>query len=127
VEAESAGLVVFGTDYSSLSLKRNGNSTFIGFSGAKDADKGASENYITIEKADNLSWIYLRVAIKKGGLCEFSYSLNGKEFKKIPELFLAKPGRWIGAKVGLFCSGTARTNDAGYGDFDWFRVEAIKQ
>ena len=49
--------------------------------------------------------------------------LDGKTFKNIPEKFTAQPGRWIGAKVGLFCTRETQTNDSGYADFDWFRVD----
>jgi len=36
----------------------------------------------------------------------------------------AREGKWIGAKVGLFCLG-GRTG--GYADFDWFRFEAKEE
>ncbi|MBC7652059.1 MAG: hypothetical protein H7101_09955, partial [Deinococcales bacterium] len=35
-------------------------------------------------------------------------------------------GKWIGAKVGVFCTRQTQTNDSGFADFDWFRVEAVK-
>jgi hypothetical protein len=31
----------------------------------------------------------------------------------------------MGAKVGLFCTSTTKTNDAGYADFDWFRITSL--
>ncbi len=33
---------------------------------------------------------------------------------------------WIGAKTGIFCTRTSQTNDSGYADLDWFRVESVK-
>jgi|GEM_PF-6828782 len=30
--------------------------------------------------------------------------------------------RWIGARVGLFCTGTQQTHDSGYADLDRFRI-----
>ncbi len=44
-------------------------------------------------------------------------------WKIIDEMFTAKPGRWIGVKISLFCTREGKTNDAGYTDVDWFRVE----
>jgi hypothetical protein len=41
--------------------------------------------------------------------------------KTVP--LLARPGRWIGAKVGLFAVRSGPTSENGYADFDWFRVE----
>lgn len=32
------------------------------------------------------------------------------------------PGRWIGAKVGLFATRPDKTNDSGFADVDWFRI-----
>jgi hypothetical protein len=48
--------------------------------------------------------------------------MDGINFSQIGEQFIARPGKWIGAKVGIFAvrNGTAR--ESGYADFDWFRV-----
>jgi hypothetical protein len=35
----------------------------------------------------------------------------------------AKPGRWVGAKVGVFALGSGTAAEFGYASFDWFRVE----
>jgi hypothetical protein len=67
--------------------------------------------------------IYFHVIISAGAVCQFSYSSDGVDFKLIGEKLVAKPGRWVGAKVGLFCTRTSITNDAGFADVDWFRVE----
>ena len=66
----------------------------------------------------------MRVAVTKGGVCVFSYSEDGSNFKTIGDKLIAKPGRWVGAKTGLFCTRTVKTNDSGYADIDWFRVES---
>jgi hypothetical protein len=39
------------------------------------------------------------------------------------EPFTAKPGRWIGAKLGFVYTRPARFNDAGSVDIDWVRFE----
>jgi len=53
----------------------------------------------------------------------FSYSLDGKKFRPLGETFQAREGKWIGAKVGTFCTRPAiRTNDGGWTDVDWFRI-----
>jgi len=68
---------------------------------------------------------YLEVKVSKGGICDFSYETeNGSgHFSKT---FTSKPGRWVGAKVGMFCTRTNITNDAGFADVDWFRIEKIE-
>ena len=65
--------------------------------------------------------------VTEGAKCQFSYSLDGQNFTKTGEPFQAEVGRWIGAKMGIFCTRTTQINDSGYADFDWFRVEAVLQ
>ena len=57
------------------------------------------------------------------GVCEFSYSFDGKTFHSAGEKFVAKPGVWIGAKMGLFSVGAGE----GYADYDWFRFAPHEQ
>jgi Beta xylosidase C-terminal Concanavalin A-like domain len=63
--------------------------------------------------------------VTAGFVCRFSYSLDGKVFTDAGKQFTATAGRWKGAKPGTFCTRESDTNDAGYADFDWFRVEKI--
>ena len=56
--------------------------------------------------------------------CNLSYSTDGKKFQPLGETFQVKEGKWIGAKVGIFCTRPAIvTNDGGWTDADWFRIE----
>ncbi|MEI6143860.1 MAG: hypothetical protein WCP85_31565 [Mariniphaga sp.] len=41
----------------------------------------------------------------------------------MPEIFTARQGKWIGAKVGLFCINPLQGGVRGHADVDWFRVE----
>ena len=66
---------------------------------------------------------YLRVHVDDRASCAFSYSLTGTDYKPIGKEFAAKPGTWIGAKVGLFNINPNITESKGYADFDWFRYE----
>ena len=124
LENEKAGLALMGLSYANLALQRKKDGVHLVYSVCKDADKRKAE------VTQNISLftapvIYLRVAISKGGLCNFSYSLDGASFTKAGEEFKAATGRWKGAKVGLFCTRETSINDAGWADFDWFRVEAL--
>ena len=49
--------------------------------------------------------------------------MDGRDFINVGEEFQAEVGRWIGAKMGLFCTRETQINDSGYADFDWFRVD----
>ncbi|HEV7397490.1 MAG TPA: hypothetical protein VGN86_13335 [Pyrinomonadaceae bacterium] len=50
----------------------------------------------------------------------FTYSSDGKNFSAIGEPFTVRPGKWIGAKVGIFAVRNGSAREIGYADFDWF-------
>lgn len=122
LENEKAGLTIIGLSYANLGLKNKKDGICLVFTICKDADKGKAETETVIAKADD-GTVYLRVKISKGAACIFSYSFNGKDFTEVAGEFKAEVGKWIGAKVGIFCTRETQINDSGYSDFDWFRVE----
>jgi beta-xylosidase len=122
LDGERAGLIVFGASYAFISLVKKTDGIYITYHQCKDADKGTAPSVQDGEKI-NKADIYFRVTVRKGAVCVFSYSEDGNNFKTIGEKLIAKPGRWVGAKAGLFCTRTVKTNDSGYADIDWFRVE----
>ena len=103
----------------------------------KKADKGNKE---TVNESIPLKngEIYLKAQItttgekiskSEGGSdlvvkCQLSYSTNGKKFKPLGKEFQVREGKWIGAKVGTFCTRPhIVTNDGGWADIDWFRID----
>ena len=75
--------------------------------------------------------VYLRLEVqprkRKGNvdtaLCTFHYSLDGKKWESLClQPFEMKPGKWIGAKFGLFCNRYAPKNDSGWMQVDYVRV-----
>ncbi len=125
LDGERTGLIINGIDHAFVSLVKRSDGNYISFSICKDADKEKTPTVQDGEKINSAD-IYLRVIVTKGATCQFSYSEDGKTFISIGEKLIAKPGRWIGAKVGLFCTRTTKTNDSGFADVDWFRIERIK-
>jgi beta-xylosidase len=121
LESEQAGLVVMGLSYAGLSIKNTKAGNDLVFVHCKDATKNQSQNETQIIKLTS-STIYLQVNVSKGAKCNFSYSLDGTSFINAGTEFTAEPGRWKGAKVGLFCVRTTQTNDSGWLDVDWFRI-----
>ncbi|MFT3825385.1 MAG: glycoside hydrolase 43 family protein [Chitinophagaceae bacterium] len=122
LENEKTGLAVMGLSYANIALKNRKDGIWLVYSLCKDADKGKPEIEKEIQKITDPT-IYFRVKVSKGAKCRFSYSLDGKNFTEAGDEFQAEVGRWIGAKVGLFCTRVTNTNDAGFADVDWFRVE----
>ncbi|AUS04343.1 glycoside hydrolase 43 family protein [Pseudotamlana carrageenivorans] len=120
---KSAGLIIMGMDYASLSINNDHGDFFIKQVVCKDAINGASE-VVVEEKKLKSNMAYFKVAITgPNAMCQFSYSENGKKFKKIGKPFKAKEGKWIGAKVGLFSVSTMEAKRGGYADIDYFKVE----
>lgn len=122
LESEKSGLIVAGLSYANLAIKNKKDGLYLVYSVCKNADKGKGEEEKTIMKLTSKE-IYLRVVVSEGAKCQFSFSTDGNNFIPVNDIFQAEPGKWIGAKVGLFCIREQQTNDAGYADFDWFRVE----
>ncbi len=121
-DGEKAGLIVMGSDYSYITVNSIGNKLHIATTVCQDADSGAIEwegNPIPIDDGN----LYLRVAVERDANCTFSYSTDGQRFSSVGASFTAKSGKWIGAKVGLFCIKRGDRNDEGYATFDYFRIE----
>jgi beta-xylosidase len=118
---ERFGLIIFGTDYACLSLTKKTDGIYLGYSESIKADQGKPEKYHPLMKIEGV--VYLKIRVANGAKCSFSYSMDGLSYQEISEEFVAKPGRWIGAKMGLFCAGNAKTNDSGWADIDWLRVD----
>lgn len=119
---EKTGLLVMGLDYAYLSVRKRPEGLFVSQVVCKDADKGGAERE-GAGAALKGGTVYLRVKVTGNAVCNFSFSEDGKSFRPVGEPFTARPGRWIGAKVGLFASRVGRAREYGYADFDWFRFE----
>jgi beta-xylosidase len=123
LENEKAGLIIMGFSYAGLALKSKKDGIYLVYTVCKGAEAGKKEDEKIITRLDN-STVYLRVRVNKGAQCYFSYSMDGNKYIDVAETFKAEEGRWIGAKVGIYCIRDKQINDSGYADFDWFRVTA---
>jgi len=121
---EKAGLVIMGMDYAALYLQSTGQGTRLVFGVCKDAEGHGMEKTTTVA-ANVGDSIRLKVEVEKGAIARFYYTTDGQHYQPAGEPFTARPGRWKGAKMGIFSTRHTITNDAGYADFDWFRVTAI--
>jgi beta-xylosidase len=121
---EKVGLVMLGYSYAGLGLKTKKDGVYLVYTVCKDAVKGQPEVEKELLNID-VPAVYFRITVTKGALCRFSYSFDGTNFTETGEPFQAEVGKWIGAKMGFFSTRTTQTNDAGYADIDWFRVEPV--
>lgn len=121
---ERFGLVMFGADYASITIERKNDQLFAVYHENTKADKGNNEIDVSSFPIVGTTFI-LKVKVQKGGFCSFSFSDNQKDFIAVPKTFTVTQGKWVGAKIGMFCLRDNLTNDAGYADVDWFRVDPL--
>jgi len=119
---ERFGFVLFGADYAYISLEKGDDGMHIVCKENKQADKNGKEK----QGADfplKGNTVYLELKVEEGGNYHFGFSEDNKEYTTIAKSHTAKPGRWVGAKIGMFCLRNNITNDAGYADIDWIRFD----
>lgn len=129
-----SGLIVMGRDYARLSVQKQGEEFFVTLidcidaePGGAEAEKGVSAPIPAHKYSAGLHPVYdcevwLRVKVDKDGVCRFSYSLDGKKYTDIGGAFQALPGKWIGAKLGIY-SIDRGSADRGWIDIDEFIVD----
>jgi beta-xylosidase len=111
----TAGIAVVGSSYAALAVERAA---------------GAAQQRIVLQMdgkevahAEGIGGapVTLRVRMTDGGTCMFAYMDGGVE-RTIGPAFAAREGKWIGAKVGLFCAADSNsTATNAHADFDYFR------
>lgn len=133
-DGESAGLIIMGRDYCRLYLRHEGDNFILEQASCKDAEFGNKEKvsvlasvkaeHLVMPGVDDNLWkeVTLRVHVDKNAQCSFSYSWDGKKFKQCGETFVARQGKWVGARIGLFCATSQKSGNRGWSDVDWFRL-----
>ncbi|MDM1550450.1 glycoside hydrolase family 43 protein [Empedobacter falsenii] len=122
-EGKTAGLLIMGTDYQSLVITNKKDGYYLQLIRAEKAEKNNPEKILSEVKLST-NEVFLKVKVSEpNGICQFSFSENGKKYTSIGEPFQAKPGKWIGAKVGVYSISSQDAKRGGYADFDWFRID----
>jgi len=111
-------------NYAYIGIEKKAGGLYISYISCNQSDKGTAEAEKQVAKI-NSGDLYFKVSVEKGAVCTFRYSTDGIKFIEAGEKFTATPGRWIGAKMGFFCLGTQKTNDAGFAEIDWFRINTL--
>ncbi|TJZ54832.1 glycosyl hydrolase 43 family protein [Sphingobacterium olei] len=121
---EKAGFIVVGEDYSQLYLAGT-TGQYALFHGVCTKGLSGKTEDITPVTAIDSNFIYLQVRVTEGVNCNWYYSLDNKNYQKVGETFKAKPGKWIGATLGLYATREQTINDSGFAEVDWFRLEKL--
>lgn len=120
-EGDEAGLIVFGTSYAWIGLRR----TPAGLRLVQVTHRDAHASSAPCESASlaaPAARIFLHVTVSTEGRCRFSYSGDGQSFTAFGAELPATAGKWVGAKMGLFAAAGPGATPAGHADFDFFRV-----
>lgn len=121
LQNETVGLVIMGIDYAYLGLRSKHDGIYLVLTRCSNAEKGSPEEETVITKLPERE-AFLRTIVRDGAKYTFSYSIDGKKWIPVSGEHQAKPGKWIGAKIGLFSVRESVTNDSGFADIDWFRI-----
>jgi beta-xylosidase len=121
-EGEKVGLVMMGMDYAYVAATHQSGKLQLTQVVCAQADKDGQEIASAPVAVPVGQPLYLSVAVRPGAKCQFSYSLDGRQFTPLGTEFVAREGKWVGAKMGVFCLSPSSTPTAGYADVDWWRV-----
>lgn len=120
-EGERVGLVVTGRSYATIELNFDGENVRLVRRECLEANGGTPETVLVSEELENseilgkreFTTVYFKVRMEGEGICTFSWSADGRRFRKFGPEFKAREGDWIGAKIGYFATAEIQKNDGG--------------
>ncbi|ADW70873.1 glycoside hydrolase family 43 protein [Granulicella tundricola] len=122
---EETGLVVLGQSYAYIAVRNTGDHLEVRQVERQDAEHDGKQTESQAVPVTSTT-LYLRARVERDAdkpeaTVSYSFSTDGSAFQSIGTPFHATPGRWVGARIGLFATSPATTGELGYADFDWFR------
>jgi hypothetical protein len=117
-DGPAGGLIVVGQNYAALTVERA---------------PPPARRRVTLRIDDRIAFlapvgggtIRLSVTMIDGGDCRFRFTVAGGSEQTIAASFTARPGRWVGAQVGLFAAGgrpsSMPAGKGAFADFDYLR------
>jgi beta-xylosidase len=115
-DGDEAGLVVMGNAHAALAVRRKGAKSIVVY---------RQGNFSEVLGEFAGQELRLEVSVADGGLCAFAWQDADGKWVKAPTMFQTQPGKWIGAKVGIYCIGPEGNSAAASCDFDYFRFAAL--
>lgn len=133
-DGQQSGMIVMGHDYSRLTVEKEGDKFVLRQINCTDAEQNGQEKTVEIARipigrhyeagakpCDEIE-IYLRLKTVPGGKCQWAYSLDGRKFKDAGAPFMARQGKWIGARLGFFSVQPHDTPERGWLDILDFNI-----
>ena len=145
---ERAGLAMLGQHYAWIGLERRGDGIQLvqGWRNGVEPVAAEQRSYGPVVARETPIWLRLQarpVTVRvpppdftpywpsmlreAHARVQFSYSVDGEHFVPLGSEFESRPGRWVGAQIGLFAQAQDGTPASvatwvGFADFDWFRI-----
>ena len=119
---ERAGLLVMGSDYALVAVRRSDAGLSVEHATCLGANKGERESTSPPVAMPRTDAVILKVSVGAGAICQFAYSPDGTTFVPIGTPFTARAGQWIGARVVVFASALPESRRTGHVDAEWFRI-----
>jgi len=116
-DGAEAGLLVYGTDYAWLGLRRKDGKNQLVYNVCIGARGGCKIHEVTLADLSQPQ-VEVGISVFPEGRTVFAYRNANGDWKTLDEGFIAQPGRWVGARFGLFALG-----ENGHADFDYLRVD----
>jgi len=118
---DTVGLIVMGLDYAYIGLTYNEKGLSVVQAACYDAEKDSAEQINKVVAVDTRT-LYFKVEMVQPGTCTFYYRFDGDSYQSIGEQFSAQPGKWIGAKVGLYALKSSEEKNS-WAEIDYFRID----
>jgi hypothetical protein len=117
-DGTAAGLIVVGQNYAALTVERAPSPATLQVALRIDG------RLAFLAPVGGAGTIRLSVTMVDGGDCRFRFTVGGGREQTIAASFTARPGRWVGAQIGLFAAGRRSSMPPGnraFADFDYLR------
>jgi len=132
-DRQSGGIIMMGRGYSALVVTRRGDGFVLRQLTCDKAEEGEAERATDLASLkptarDTIPYhpalyrdLYLQMRVADG-VVRFAYSTDGRRYQPVGAPFTMRPGKWIGAKMGLVAVEGNAVGDLGLLDIDWFRI-----
>jgi beta-xylosidase len=122
---ETTGLLAMGINYTYIGITKTDTGLIVRQRQCYNAEgKGVESTTVNMAYSVPDTSVFLRMTLSPGGKCDFSYSIDGVDYQVIGRTVSTDEGKWIGAKVGLFCHRPfENAGEPGYADYEWFDVD----
>ncbi|MBR7799524.1 glycoside hydrolase family 43 protein [Undibacterium fentianense] len=108
INGDRAGLVLYGLHYAWIGVEKHQDHYLLQYRTCTSANLNLRcQEKIVHSKIIKRAEIHLKIALNSAGMAQFYYSEQGEHFTAFDTEFNAAPGRWVGAKVGLFHMSTS--------------------